>query len=196
MYSVNWATKVITIPQADLDFVSPGLYQLDIEDLWLALSGIQDSEEAMGFPQIVKNTAPLPISGLTLARVVEIINGYTLTFEDGSYAVNIVGGNSNVGDVNNKNQVSVNTANSAGLIVVEGEAAPVDFDLLMDGQEVEPGFTLRQSMRLILAALAGKVSGGAGPVVRFRDVNDTKDRITSTADQDGNRNPVTYDTSD
>lgn len=197
-YSVNWDTKVITIPKADLDFVSstPEVYELDIQDLWLALSAIQETEVAMSYPSIVKNTAPLPISGFTLARVVEIINGYTITFEDDQYAVNITGGNSNVGDVTNKNQVSVNTANSAGLIVVEGATAETDFDLLMDGQEVEPGFTLRQSLRLMLAALAGKASGGAGPVVRFRDVNDTKDRITSTADADGNRTSVTHDTSD
>ena len=44
-----------------------------------------------------------------------MINGYTVTFEDGQYAVNLVGANSNVGDRVNVNQVSVRSANSAGL---------------------------------------------------------------------------------
>jgi len=48
--------------------------------------------------------------------VVEIINGYTVTFEDDSYAVNLVGANSNIADVVNLNTVSVRAANSAGLI--------------------------------------------------------------------------------
>jgi hypothetical protein len=44
-----------------------------------------------------------------------MINNYTVTFEDGQYAVNLVGANSNIADVVNVNQVSVRSANSAGL---------------------------------------------------------------------------------
>jgi hypothetical protein len=56
------------------------------------------------------------LGGVTYARVVEIISGYTITFEDGQYAVNLTGANSNIGDVVNVNQVSIRSANSAGLI--------------------------------------------------------------------------------
>jgi hypothetical protein len=56
---------------------------------------------------------------VVLAMVIEIINGYTVTFEDGQYAVNLVGANSNVGDKVNLNDVSVRSANSAGLIRLE-----------------------------------------------------------------------------
>lgn len=62
------------------------------------------------------HVAPVTVGGVELARVVEIINDYTITFEDGQYAVNIVGGNSNIGDNVNVNQVSVRSANSAGLV--------------------------------------------------------------------------------
>jgi hypothetical protein len=48
--------------------------------------------------------------------VIEIINDYTVTFEDGQYAVNLVGANSNIADRVNVNQVSVRAANSAGLV--------------------------------------------------------------------------------
>jgi hypothetical protein len=48
--------------------------------------------------------------------VVEIINGYTITFEDGQYAVELIGANSNVAGVVNINQVATRSFNTAGLI--------------------------------------------------------------------------------
>lgn len=193
-YSVNWLTKVITIPKADTEWVSttPDVRKLSATTLWENLRSLEDDPEGMPYPQIVKNTTPTTLAGVTFARQVEIINGYTLTFEDGLYAVDIYGGNTNVADVTNRNQVSIRTANSAGLVVVGG----ANFGDLMDGQSVEPGFSLRESLRLILAAVAGPATGGNGPVTEFKDVNNTKTRISSTVDADGNRGPITYDTSD
>ena len=115
-YSVNRASKVVTIPKADTVLVSssPDVRSLDVTTLWQTLIDIQDGEEGIPYLDIVKNTPPLTVAGVTLARVVEIINGYTITFENLQYAVNIIGGNSNLADKVNKNQVSVNTGNSAG----------------------------------------------------------------------------------
>jgi hypothetical protein len=56
------------------------------------------------------------LAGIILARVVELINSYTITFEDGQYAVNLTGANSNIADKVNVNQVSVRASNSAGLV--------------------------------------------------------------------------------
>ncbi len=58
-------------------------------------------------------------------------------------------------------------------------------------QEVETGLTAEELMRVITAAVAGKASGLdiLNPV--YRDVNDTKDRITATTDASGNRSAVT-----
>lgn len=121
-YSVNWNTKVVTIPKADTVFVSnpPDVRSLDVTTLWTNLIDIQDGEEGISYLDIVRNTPPLTVAGVTLARVIEIINGYTITFENGAWAVNIVGGNSNLADVVNKNSVSVNTGNSAGFIQGSG----------------------------------------------------------------------------
>ena len=63
-----------------------------------------------------RHNPPVDVGGVSLARVVEIINGYTLTFEDGQYAVNLYGANTNAADVVNVNQVSVRSSNSAGLV--------------------------------------------------------------------------------
>lgn len=67
-------------------------------------------------------------------------------------------------------------------------------DALLDRTAgVETNRTVRQSLRLILAALTGKVSGAGSATVRFRDTNDSKDRITASVDADGNRTAVTLD---
>jgi hypothetical protein len=55
---------------------------------------------------------------------------------------------------------------------------------------VEVGYTMRQALRIIAAAVAGSVAGGpTNPV--FKGLSGS-DRITGTADADGNRTGVTY----
>ena len=53
------------------------------------------------------------------------------------------------------------------------------------------GYTPEESLRLILAALVGKLSGAATTTVTIRDAADTKNRIVATVDDDGNRSAVT-----
>lgn len=115
----NPAQYVINVPKADMLLVSSSpteIRQLNINDFRLALNDLMDDAvPGIVFPTNHVHTAPLTISGVTLARVVEILNPYFIQFEDGLYNVNIVGGNSNISDQTIKNQVGVNTANSAGL---------------------------------------------------------------------------------
>lgn len=67
-------------------------------------------------------------------------------------------------------------------------------DALLDrAAGVETNRTPRQAMRLMLAALAGKLSGGGTTSIAIRDTNDTKDRIAATVDENGNRSAVTLD---
>jgi hypothetical protein len=58
---------------------------------------------------------------------------------------------------------------------------------------VETGYDVTKTCKLILSALAGKLSGAAGTTVTIRDINDSKNRITATVDSDGNRTAITYD---
>lgn len=60
-------------------------------------------------------------------------------------------------------------------------------------ETVEGAITHRQSMRLILAALTGKLSGGGTATLVFRDANDTKDRVTATVDANQNRTGMVLD---
>ncbi|HRQ14998.1 MAG TPA: hypothetical protein PK205_16975, partial [Promineifilum sp.] len=58
---------------------------------------------------------------------------------------------------------------------------------------LEGSLTGRQIVRIMLAALAGKSSGGGSSTIKFRDAADTKDRISATVDGNRNRTAVTVD---
>lgn len=68
-------------------------------------------------------------------------------------------------------------------------------ELLDQAAGVETNRTVRQALRLMLAALGGKLSGAATATVAIRDTNDSKNRITASVDADGNRTSVSYDAS-
>lgn len=58
---------------------------------------------------------------------------------------------------------------------------------------VEGSTTLRQMLRGYASALLAKVSGMSSNAPKFRDLADSKDRITATTDSSGNRTAVTLD---
>jgi hypothetical protein len=195
--TVLWAPRIIFIPKGETTLVQltpTEIRSLDLNVFRLILKDLEDSEDGIVWPDTHRHNTTVDVGGVTLARVVEIVNSYTVTFEDGNYAVNLFGANSNVGDVTNVNHVSVRSANSAGLITTGG-ANPTDvanavWDLVAG---VESTVTPRQALRIVLAALAGKLSGAPGGPIAIRNVGDTKDRITATVDGVGNRTAVTTD---
>lgn len=65
-------------------------------------------------------------------------------------------------------------------------------DAILD-EVVEGTTTMRELLRLYAAVLLGKASGLASVTAVFRDLADTKDRVTATVDADGNRTAVTRD---
>lgn len=131
-YSVNWETQTITIPQADLTVVGGGVHDLDL------IAGFHKEirrlewafDEGLAYQQIMNFVSSVLISGITIAPVVTIINGYSIVFEDvGSpYAVNLVGANSNVADVTVINNVSVRPQNSVGLQIVTSGSGVTEQD--------------------------------------------------------------------
>lgn len=58
---------------------------------------------------------------------------------------------------------------------------------------IEAALSLRQAMRLCIAAMGGKASGLDTTTAIYRDSTDTIDRITATVDANGNRTAVTLD---
>lgn len=131
--SITWGTKVIYVPVTYLTLLSGTIYELDSDQMRLDLKGLEDDVEGMPFNDTHRHNTTVAIAGIVYARTVEIINDYSVEFEDGQYTVIIKGSNNNFHDVLNgilvQNQVQVIPTNSAGLIEVgtsgltSGEAA-------------------------------------------------------------------------
>lgn len=120
--TVDCLTQTIHVPQADLTHVTGSLYSLDVDWFRLELKNWEDSETGMAMPSTHRHNTEVTVAGVTYARTVEIINGYSVEFEDGQYAVRLEGANNNIFDVEGgilvRNQVSVIPTNSAGLQIV------------------------------------------------------------------------------
>lgn len=85
------------------------------------------------------------------------------------------------------------TASVVGTGAIDADALAADaVDEIFD-ELAETNLSLREFIRLGAAVLFGKSSGGGGSTIYFRDVNDTKNRITATVDSSGNRTAVTRD---
>jgi len=126
--TINWETRVISVEKAYLTpTANPDIFNLDTNVFRLDLKGLESSEEGMSYPDTHQHNTEVPLGGIIYARVIEIINGYTITFENGFYAVNLFGSNNNIGDVVNLNFVSIRTNNSAGLIVDPSISESLDY---------------------------------------------------------------------
>ena len=92
------------------------IYQLNVNDLHVGLRDLEDDSGGIWADDTHTYKAPTTLSGVTYARLMEIVNDYTVTFlPDEAWVCQVVGGNSNVGDRINPNNVSLQVANSAGL---------------------------------------------------------------------------------
>lgn len=99
------------------------------------------------------------------------------------------------------------TAGSYGLLIetnidgtITSRATPAQVNAECDtaltdyaAATLEGTLTRDQAQRIILAGQAGKLSGAATATNTFRDTADSKNRIVSTCDSDGNRTAVTLD---
>ena len=122
--SIDFATGIITIPQADLTLVSGDLYELPTEAKFRTdINALMDDETGIVFDDPILHNTEVTIVGVTYARFIEIINGYSITFEDLIYSVRLIESNNNLFDVENSilnpsGNVTVIGQNSAGLQTV------------------------------------------------------------------------------
>ena len=78
--------------------------------------------------------------------------------------------------------------NSQILTIESGLSASGNWGYLIEG-----AYSAEEIMRIMASGLAAKASGMESNAPVFRDINDTKDRITAVTDQYGNRTGVTLD---
>ncbi len=119
------ATRVISVPQADLTFVSGTLFDHDTDQFRKDVFDLLASESFIWLPDAFQHNTEVTIVGVTYARLIEYINGYSITYEDtgAAYSVRLVGSNNNQFDVdsgilNPTSLVTVIGQNSAGLQTV------------------------------------------------------------------------------
>lgn len=203
--TIDWGTKTIQVPQGDLTLVSGTLYDMNTEtDFRQAVNALMAGEEGIVFEDSIVHNTEVVVAGVTYARTIEIVNGYSVTFTpDSQWTARLVASNNNIFDVENnilnQNQVQVIPTNSAGLQIVStgsGLSAAQDTRLTQihnEVRDVEGGFHLSYWIRVMVAALAGKLAGASGTNITVRDQADTKNRIDATVDSDGNRTSVTVD---
>ncbi len=125
--TIDWGTLEINIAVADTFMTlttsgPPAEYDLDMDGLHLALRDKEDDQAGSPFLDTHKHTGETVLSGVTYARFVEIINGYTVNFEvtGADYVVSCGGANHNLADVLNGTNVNLIVNNAAGLIVTDG----------------------------------------------------------------------------
>jgi len=133
--SIDPLTFVILVPKSDMTLVQSSpteIRELDLDWFRLALKAYEAAEYGIYLQKTHNHNTEVTLGSLTFARVIEILPPYTVTFEDGQYAVNLVNANSNVSDKTNVNQVSVRSANSAGLVAATSTVTTEDVNAIAD----------------------------------------------------------------
>ena len=204
--TANWNTKTFTIPQADLTLVSGSLYEMDTEvDFRQAINAIMAGEEGIVFEDPIDHNTQYSVAGVTYARKVEVINGYSIEFSPNSqWTVRLAASNNNLFDVENgilnQNQVQVIAQNSAGLqIVTTGSGLDAGQDAKLTNinnqlTDIEGTYDHVHMMRAFMAVLCNKLSGahsGQSGTAVVRDVADSKNRISLDFDANGTRTTIT-----
>lgn len=155
------------------------------------LREIEASAQGMLYPKI-HTYKEVPLGGASIFPALAFVNGWTLQFPAGNWI--ITGGNLDA-VINPVLNCYVKQTQSAAYAVsssLGGSSGLSVSDIW--SHAVEGTFTAEEILRLMASAMAGKVSGADTATVSFRDLSDTKNRITATVDESGNRIAVTHDT--
>lgn len=158
-----------------------------------ALSDNDGTAQAGGASTITLSASDTAVTNAYANRKLRIIRGtganqeVVITANDGTTKVATVSPAWGVAPDNTSVYIIEGSA-LAALPTTEREGVA---DAMLDrANGIETGWTLRKAMRLITAVLAGKSSNGG---TTYRNVTDTKPRVTATLDGDGNRTAVTLD---
>lgn len=138
------ATKVFTINQADLTLVTGTLYSADTNALRKEMMSLLASEAYIWMPDSFNHNTEVVVAGVTYARTLSTLNGYSYTFApDTQWSVRLEGSNNDFWDIEagnlNQNQVQVIPTNSAGLVINQGQSiGQGDLDNIADAVWNEP----------------------------------------------------------
>lgn len=116
-YSVNWITKVISVPTSDLTLVSGTHYSLPMFDFLTEIRRLEwETTEGLWAPQILDHSdTRIDFAGSNYAAFDEMINGYTWQVTGVADRVDLLDSNNNLIDTLIVTGVSVVPSNSTGL---------------------------------------------------------------------------------
>lgn len=163
-YSVDWITKVITIPTADLVLVSGTRYSLTMSDFLTEIRRLEwDFTDGLWAPAIVDHTnTRFDFAGANYAPFDDLINGYTIQFTGVATRVDLLGSNNDLIDVLIPTGVSVVPSNSAGLQIVTAGSGVTqqdkdDIENQIFARIIENGLSFEELVRIKTAVAAGNI---------------------------------------
>lgn len=120
--SINYITNEIIVPKEDTIFVEfdpingREKRELDVLDFKKKLGDLQDNQSDVWAATCFANTSPQDLGSFVLGRSLLILSPYFVTFEAGTYSVNLINGNSNIATRSTVNGVVIIPNNSGGLV--------------------------------------------------------------------------------
>ena len=191
--------------------IDVGVVNIDVINLYTAIKEAQASEVGIVYPQIGRGEGRTVLSGsISTFLTVSLLDNWEVNTLQTSGNLQVSGGNLVRADESdpfrdNPLITYINNLSQAGVVAETGVSGltPAESIQLSNAANpaitwshpVEGSFTAEEVLRIMSAALAGKLSGAGGTNIAIRDINDTTDRITATVDANGNRSAVTLDES-
>jgi hypothetical protein len=194
-YTFDGSTKVIMITAG-----TTTMSVLDVWSRWVDWVALSDNSKYLPAFVTVGGDDIDPAAGTKIPIYAFLLNGWrikpqeadhTLTVTDGILLV--AGGGDPFNNTTGDYVVRINYQQPVQAISFSAEGgAGISADDVWDDPDID-GYSPRQLMRVMAAALFGKLSGAEGTNPKFRDLADTKNRIDATTDQYGNRSAVVLD---
>lgn len=154
---------------------------------------VEEDGVAMGYAPTVQNVT----TGLYRVSIVaSAANGFEAGKRYSVYIVATVGGvtgRDGIAEFDVLNATNDTIETGIGNILTALGLAPAAIVSALQTSIVEGALTFVEAIRILLSSAALKTNGWPSGPVNFRDLADTKNRITGTVDADGNRTAVTLD---
>jgi hypothetical protein len=193
-YSFDGVSRVITITAQTVVGVR------DIYSRWADWAATSDNGKYLPAFDTVGGQTVDSASGTSIPIYAFLVNGWKIRPQESSHTLNI---NDGVLLVQGGGDPFVNPLGS--FVVRVNYQQPVQAITVATGgggglsvpdiwqHAIEAGMSAEQMMRVFMAVLAGTVSGAGTGTETFRDIADTKARVVSTVDAQGNRTAVVVD---
>jgi len=125
-YSINWLTKVVTVPLSDLTLISGTSYSMNVDFAHDEIRRLEwEFADGLWAEHAIEYINSQVLSGLVYSPIVKMVNGYTWFVDTTDIVVSLLGSNTNFLDTFIPGLgVSVLANNSAGKIISGSGLSP------------------------------------------------------------------------